>query len=116
MLKFSIFGLKARFVMCVVALGFLVFASLFDGYPWVERAGYLVVLVGLTVLVRLAIRRLERGERSGAAIGLFCMLLGPTPVLFGATVPLLLWIWPIGLGVSLAIVWWQWRDPMTAPR
>ncbi len=102
MREFVILGLKALTGMICVVLAFLLWASLFDGYPWREHFAGLVVMAVTPFVVRAAIRMVESRRRTGALLALLCILFGPTPMFFEAT-----WIWPLAVGLPLVILWFQ---------
>ena len=102
MRSFVIVGLQALIGMILIALAFIVWASLFNGYPWRERFLVFVWLAVTPFIVRAAIRLLRAGRRSGVLLALLCVLVGPTPMFFNAA-----WVWKIGLIVPILVVWFQ---------
>lgn len=99
---FVIVGLKALIAMIGLFLAFVLWASVFDGYPWREQWVGLLVIAAVPFVLRLAIRMLEARRRAGAVLALLCILIGPTPMFYEAT-----WLWSIALGIPLVIVWCQ---------
>lgn len=102
MRSFVIVGLKTLIAMICIFLAFIVWASIFDGYPWREQFFWLLLIACTPLILRVAIQLLEAGRRAGAVLGLACVLLGPTPMFMEAT-----WIWSVVLSIPLLIVWWQ---------
>ena len=102
MRSFVVVGLKALIGMIGIFLAFILWASVFDGYPWREQFFGLIILAGTLFLLRVAIRWLEARRRAGALLGMLCILVGPTPMFFEAT-----WLWSLVLGFPLVIVWFQ---------
>lgn len=97
-----IVALKALIGMIAIALAFVLWASVFNGYPWREQYVGLLVMAATPFVLRKAIRLLEARRRAGALLALLCVFAGPTPMFFEAA-----WIWAIALGVPLVIVWFQ---------
>ncbi len=114
MRTFVIVALKALIGMIGIALSFVLWASVFNGYPWREQYLGLLVLAATPFVLLKAIRLLQARRRAGALLALICVFAGPTPMFFEAA-----WIWCIALGVPLVIVWFQlggqsaptWRTP-----
>lgn len=106
MRQFVIVGLKVLIAMIGLFLSFIIWASLFDDYPWRERILPLIAIAAMPVCLWGAIRLLDARRRAGAALALLCVLLGPTPMFFEAS-----WIWSIILGIPLVIVWFQLGGP-----
>jgi hypothetical protein len=107
MRRLSIFGLRALSVTIVLTLLVVVGESVFSGLPWRDNGIALATMIFSPVVLRLAAELLERRDRDGAVIGLLCLVFGPTPMFFAAQLPVLLLIWPVGLGVPLVIIWFQ---------
>ena len=105
MLNFVLRGLKVLAVLCTLLLVYLVYISVADGYPWREHWIGMVLLQLAVFVFRRAARLLEEGKRSGAILGLLCVVFGPTPTLFTDVHPAVQWFWPVLLGVPLVIVW-----------
>ncbi len=59
------------------------------------------------LLLRRAARLLEQGKRSGAVLGLICVLIGSTSMIFTDVHPAVQGFWLVVLGVPLIIVWFQ---------
>jgi hypothetical protein len=107
MLNFVIRGLKVLAVLCTLLLVYLVYISVAHDYPWREHWIGMLLLQLAVFLYRRAARLLDRGKRSGAILGLICVVFGPTPTLFTDVHPAVQWFWPILLGVPLVVVWFQ---------
>ncbi len=107
MLDFVIRGLKVLAVLCTLLLVYLVYISVADDYPWREHWIGMVLLQLAVLVYRRAARMLEQQKRSGALLGVLCVVCGPTPTLFTEVHPAVTWFWPVLLGVPLVIVWFQ---------
>lgn len=107
MRSFVIVGLKALIGMIGIVLAFILWASLFDGYPWRERFVWLAIIAATPFVLRATIRMLEARRRIGVLLALPCILFGPTPMFFEAT-----WIWSLALSIPLVVLWFQLGSEM----
>ena len=107
MLTFVIRGLKVLAVLCTLLLLYLIYLSVTDRYAWRDHWIGMVVMQVAVLLLRRAARLLEQGKRSGAMLGVLCVLIGPTPMLFTSSYPPLRWFWLTLLGLPLIVVWLQ---------